>query len=158
MLGLCAGLLQGGCAWQPAIEQPAVASPAVPQYSPPLATTGAQIARHALTTLGIPYQYGGESMQGFDCSGLVQFAHSKAGIAVPRTAAEQERHARPVRRGELEPGDLVFFRIGRKIGHVGIYVDDGRFVHAPATGREVSMESLDSAFYRAHLAGMGRFH
>ncbi|MEL7448728.1 MAG: C40 family peptidase [Pseudomonadota bacterium] len=121
-------------------------------------STGAQIARHALATLGTPYQWGGESMQGFDCSGLVQFAYGKAGIAVPRTAAEQRRHASPVERDDLQPGDLVFFRIDRKIAHVGIYVEDGRFVHAPATGREVSMERLDTPFYRSRLAGIGRFY
>lgn len=151
---LTAGL--SGCSWQPERE-PAQRGGDAPRLSSGN-EAGARIARHALATLGTPYVYGGQSLQGFDCSGLVQFAHSKAGIAVPRTAAEQQRRARPVSPGELQPGDLVFFRIGQKIAHVGIYVDDGRFVHAPATGREVSMERLDSSFYRKRLAGIGRFH
>ena len=154
----CALLGLQACAWQP-VQQP-VAQPgsAVSAETVVLPSTGAQIARHALATLGTPYQWGGESMQGFDCSGLVQFAYGKAGIPVPRTAAEQRRYARPVAHDDLQPGDLVFFRIDRKIGHVGIYVDDGRFVHAPATGREVSMERLDTPFYRSRLAGIGRFY
>ncbi len=154
----CALLGLQACAWQPAREPVAQPGSAVGAETAVMPSTGAQIARHALATLGTPYRWGGESMQGFDCSGLVQFAYGKAGIAVPRTAAEQRKHARPVTRDDLQPGDLVFFRIDRKIAHVGIYVEDGRFVHAPATGREVSMERLDTPFYRSRLAGIGRFY
>ena len=81
--------------------------------------------------LGVRYVWGGESPTGFDCSGLVQFAYNAIGISIPRTTYEQYRIGEPVSRDELEPGDLLFFD---HVGHVGMYVGGGRFIHAPHTG------------------------
>ena len=91
-------------------------------------------------------------------SGLVKFAHSRFGIETPRTTAAQFRAAQPVRRQEIAAGDLVFFRIGHSVSHVGIYAGEGRFVHAPQTGRPVETRPLDDPFYSTRLAKIGRLY
>ena len=118
---------------------------------------GVEAARIAYAQVGIPYRYGGASPAGFDCSGLVHYAYDRAGKAVPRTTSALERATRRVDERSLLPGDILFFNVSGKLGHVGIYLDDGRFVHAPQTGRTVSVESLDSPFYRRAFARAGRF-
>ena len=98
----------------------------------PVAGAGAGIASLAATLLGTPYHFGGADQAGFDCCGLTLYVHERLGIAIPRTAAEQQRGAQPVPLAELTPGDLVFFRIrARHVDHVGVYAGDGRFIHAP---------------------------
>lgn len=118
---------------------------------------GPRIARAAIDLLGTPYRYGGESVsEGFDCSGLVQFVHARHGIAVPRTSAAQYRSGSAI--DELQPGDAIYFRIGGRISHTGIYLGDGRFVHAPSSGRQVSIARTDQPYYRRRFAGARRFH
>lgn len=121
---------------------------------------GAVIAQQALAQVGAPYRYGGtDPARGFDCSGLVSYAHSREGISVPRTAAAQFAAARKVDPAALRTGDLVFFRLvpgSREVTHVGIYTGQRRFVHAPQTGRNVSEASLDDPYYRERFAGAGR--
>jgi hypothetical protein len=120
---------------------------------------GRALLQAAETRIGAPYRYGGAGPDAFDCSGLVAYAHRQVGIAVPRTAAEQFVKATPVKRRELRPGDLVFFRpSGREVGHVGIYVGDDRFVHAPQGGGHVRVASLEDDWYRRRFAGAGRFY
>jgi murein DD-endopeptidase len=123
---------------------------------------GAELAQAALRYVGVPYRYGGaEPSRGFDCSGLVAYVHGQGGISVPRTAAAQFASARRVSEAELQPGDLVFFRLSarsRDVTHVGIYTGGRRFVHAPQTGSRVGEASLDDAYYRARYAGSGRFY
>jgi cell wall-associated NlpC family hydrolase len=123
---------------------------------------GAAIARQALAQVGAPYRYGGaEPASGFDCSGLVTYAHALEGIGVPRTSAAQFVAARKVDPDDLRPGDLVFFRLvpGRsEVTHVGIYTGQGRFVHAPQTGRSVGEASLDDPYFRERFAGAGRLY
>jgi cell wall-associated NlpC family hydrolase len=107
---------------------------------------------------GKMYRYGGESpTTGFDCSGLTQFAFGQgAGVALPRTAADQYRAATKIPRAQAQKGDLVFFNTqGRRISHVGIYLGDGRFVHAPRTGRAITTEALDG-YWAKRLIGFGR--
>jgi len=111
-------------------------------------TPGEQAAIVAVRQIGVPYQYGGSTVKGFDCSGLVQYAWSGAGARIPRTTSEQWRQLSPISDRELRVGDLLFFRIDGRISHVGLYLGDRRFVHAPSTGREVSVANLDSDFYR----------
>jgi cell wall-associated NlpC family hydrolase len=131
---------------------------APPRSTPSESDLGTFVAREAAQLIGRPYRYGGDDLRGFDCSGLVFYAHDKRGIEVPRTADEQSRAATPVATDELVPGDLVFFRIrSRKVDHVGIYAGDGRFIHAPSTGQVVSMAYLDDPYYRRHMTGAGRF-
>lgn len=119
---------------------------------------GEQLAQLAAEQLGAPYRFGGATPQGFDCSGLVRYVFSAAGIVVPRTAAEQQQRAEPVQPNSLQPGDLVFFRIASdRIDHVGIYAGQGEFIHAPRAGRPVSRELLAEAYYQRRYAGAGRY-
>jgi cell wall-associated NlpC family hydrolase len=123
----------------------------------PAANPGSDALLAAQSRVGAPYRYGGSGPDAFDCSGLVAYAYQQAGITMPRTAAQQYALARPVPRSELRPGDLVFFRLsGREVSHVGIYAGDGQFVHAPQTGGQVRLASLDDEWYRQRYAGAGR--
>jgi murein DD-endopeptidase len=156
---LAAGmLLMAGCRTAP-IAAPPRPPPAVPDNELSAARSGgASLARSALALLGSPYRFGGANPQGFDCSGLVFYVHGREGALVPRTAAAQRSAARPVSLDALAPGDLVFFSMGtRKVDHVGIYVGDGRFVHAPRSARPVSLQHLDDPYYRRRVVSAGRF-
>ena len=134
------------------------------------AETGDTVSRHAVPTLGVgeraavvavrqlgvPYRYGGNSTDGFDCSGLVQYAYSKAGRAIPRTTGDQWRNLQPVAADKLRVGDLLFFKIDGTVSHVGLYLGSRRFVHAPSSGRDVTIEQLDAAYYRKAFVRGGR--
>ena len=141
-------------------------APFQPQTVPPLQgrgvpDAGTRAVGTAMAQVGAPYRYGGSSpAQGFDCSGLVSYVFGQQGIAVPRTAAQQFAAAKPIREQDLRPGDLVFFRLAgprAEVSHVGIYSGQGRFVHAPQSGKRVGEASLDDEYYRERLAGFGRF-
>lgn len=119
---------------------------------------GAQAAVVALGQVGVPYRYGGNSPSGFDCSGLVQYSYLQAGMSAPRTTSQLWSAARTVGNADLRKGDLLFFRIDGKMSHVGMYVGAGRFVHAPQSGRSVSVESLDAPFYQRALIRAGRIY
>ena len=120
---------------------------------------GAAIAQAAQSLIGTPYHFGGADAAGFDCSGLALYVHERVGVAIPRTAAEQQRAAHPVPLGGLAPGDLVFFRIrSRGIDHVGVYAGGGRFIHAPRAGLAVRYGDLSrGSFYARRLVSAGRF-
>lgn len=108
--------------------------------------------------IGTPYRYGGATPRGFDCSGLVYYSYRKAGLSVPRTSYDQFRQSQPVHLSNLQPGDLLFFRLDDiKPSHVGIYEGEGRFVHAPSSGKQVSYASLDSPYWGSKVVGAGRF-
>jgi cell wall-associated NlpC family hydrolase len=113
----------------------------------------------ALKMVGKRYRMGGESPStGFDCSGLVQFSYRQAGLSVPRSTEQQLRVSRAVKRSELRRGDLLFFdQENKKHSHVGIYLGDGRFVHAPSSGKQVRIDRLDSRYWQAHLSALRRF-
>jgi murein DD-endopeptidase len=152
------GLALQGCSTPP--YQPQTRAP-VPGPSPavvPATSTGDEIALRAIALIGAPYVWGGDGPSEFDCSGLVRFIHDQLGITVPRTAAQQYSAARRVRIEGIEPGDLLFFRTrgGERISHVAIYTGEGRFIHAPQTGRPVELRELDDEYYRPRLAGAGR--
>lgn len=118
---------------------------------------GVALLHVAQARIGAPYRYGGAGPDAFDCSGLVAYAHGQLGVSVPRSAAQQFAAATPVPRRDLRPGDLVFFRLeGRDVSHVGIYAGDERFVHAPQSGGQVRMASLDEEYFRRNFAGAGR--
>ena len=130
-------------------------APRAPESGP---DAGRAVAAVAKGLVGTPYRFGGSDDRGFDCSGLAVYAYEKVGIAIPRTAAEQQRSARLVPLRHLLPGDLLFFRIrSRHIDHVGIYVGDGRFIHAPRSGALVTYGSLRRGFFPRHLVKAGRF-
>jgi murein DD-endopeptidase len=149
-------ILLQGCSSLPPVEP--VGMPPIVQQSAPPASPGSEIAMRAISLLGSPYKWGGSGPTQFDCSGLVRFVYGEMGIDVPRTAAEQYSAARRVNLKELAPGDLLFFRTsGRRVSHVAIYAGDGRFIHAPQTGRPVELRTMDDEFYRPRLVGAGRF-
>ncbi len=107
----------------------------------------------AMQYLGTPYVWGGASPGGFDCSGFVMYVYSQVGVYLPHLAADQYNYGTPVSRDELEPGDLVFFD---GLGHVGIYIGGGQFVHSPHTGDVVKISSLDESWYAATYVGARR--
>jgi cell wall-associated NlpC family hydrolase len=106
--------------------------------------------------LGTPYEYGGASPAGFDCSGLVSYAHERVGEPVPRTVARQLRAAERLPRSGLEPGDLVFFELDDKPAHVGIYIGGQAFIHAPSSGGVVNRARLDRRYWRERFIAGGR--
>lgn len=118
----------------------------------PAVGLGERAVRTAEQYLGTPYVWGGESPSGFDCSGLVQYVYARLGVHLPRTSEDQYGAGRHVARGDLEPGDLVFFD---DLGHVGIYVGGGRFIHSPHTGTRVQFGTL-SGWYLEHYSGATR--
>ena len=112
---------------------------------------GMSIASEASKYMGIPYRWGGTSPQtGFDCSGFVQFIFRHTlNIKLPRMPVDMSRRGSRVSREELAPGDLVFFNTrGGKFTHVGIYVNDSQFIHAPMTGTRLTVSRMDSTYYR----------
>ena len=114
---------------------------------------------HALAALGVDYRWGGNSRaQGFDCSGLVQHVYREAyGMEVPRHTLAQSRFGKPIERTSLEIGDLVFYNtLKRPYSHVGIYLGDGRFIHAPRTGAAVRVEQMSSRYWSARFDGARR--
>jgi len=108
---------------------------------------------------GTRYVMGGTSRSGFDCSGFVRYILGATdGVALPRTATEQYYHGAPIPDGQLQPGDLVFFKntYKRGISHVGIYAGAGKFIHAANAHKGVRMDSLAEGYYVAHYAGARR--
>jgi cell wall-associated NlpC family hydrolase len=117
------------------------------------AVTGARAVRFARHLLGIPYRYGGSSPRsGFDCSGFVRFVYEHFGIDLPHSSYAQFGRGRRVPRTALRPGDLVFFH---RLGHVGLYIGHGRFIHAPHSGTRVSIDRL-GGWYAARYDGARR--
>lgn len=109
----------------------------------------------ALGQIGRPYRYGGGDGDGFDCSGLVQYVFDQAGVELPRTASLQYSRGSHIDSQYAAPGDLVFFRIDGRL-HVAIYVGDGRFIHAPATGQQVTLAAIGSPYWQEHLVSVVR--
>jgi len=150
-------LALAACGSNPSAPTPAKRQSAGEQVAPVARTTaGHRAASIALDQVGTPYRYGGSTPSGFDCSGLVQYSYKQAGVQVPRTTGQLWSAASPVGDGELRAGDLLFFSIEGKMSHVGLYLGEQRFVHAPQSGRNVSVASLNSPYYKAALIRAGR--
>ncbi|MCK6414596.1 MAG: C40 family peptidase [Giesbergeria sp.] len=143
MLALAAALLLGACGSAP----PARVEPSAWPVTPSLSDEQAHdIAIHALGLVGTPYRYGGNTPDtGFDCSGLIGYVYrQRVGTPPPRTVAQLNQWGQPIDASELRTGDLVVFGRGRSPSHAGIYVGEGRFVHAPSTGGTVRLDHLQS--------------
>lgn len=116
-----------------------------------------EVVGTALAQLGTPYTYGGATPQtGFDCSGLVHYSLGNAGIEVPRTAAEQLNLAHRKALSAVLPGDLLFFHTA-KSNHVGIYLGNGKFIHAPSGGKYVRLSSIHRPYWQKHFTGAGSY-
>lgn len=140
----CLGFLVAGCA----------SDPVAPVTDPGSAERAAAFARKMV---GRPYRFGGATPAGFDCSGLVQYSYRQAGVSLPRATDAQLRLSQPLRGAHLRRGDLLFFdQEGKKKSHVGIYLGDGQFVHAPSSGKTVRTDRLDSAYWKKHLSEVRR--
>jgi len=120
---------------------------------------GAIAARTAERFVGIPYRWGGDTVvDGMDCSGFVRAVYNLCGVNIPRTSREQFRVGDTVARSDLQDGDLVFFGSSEQtINHVGIYVGDGRFVHAPRRGEDIKVSTLDEAYFAKKFVGGRRY-
>ncbi len=117
-----------------------------------------EIVQTALTLLGVPYRYGGTTPRGFDCSGYVRYVYRKAaGLLLPRVSGDQVRVGRAVHASDLKPADLIFFKFKyQKSLHVGIYIGEGRFVHAPSSGGRVNVQKVQSAYWKKRYVGARR--
>ena len=121
--------------------------------------TAQDLTAAALDLIGIRYKWGGNTPEtGLDCSGLVRYVFQQVtGVALPRTAKDMSRLGEQVDVSELQPGDLVFFNTRRfAFSHVGIYLGENRFVHAPRRGREVEIATFDSGFWQKRFNGARR--
>ncbi len=142
-----------------------VTEPVEPEKSPQPAKrkTGSDMggiaARTAERFVGIPYRWGGDNVvEGMDCSGFVRAVYNLCGINIPRTSAEQFRVGEKVERSALSDGDLVFFGSSSdRINHVGIYVGNGRFVHAPRRGEEIRISAIEEKYFADRFVGAKRY-
>lgn len=149
-----------GCVQQP-VQQAVVVPAKVLAPEPESVTVEVEISpqeealSQALDQLGARYRYGGTSPEGgFDCSGLVHYAYQNTlSVDLPRSSKAMSRMDLPeVKRDDLQPGDLVFFRIGGQISHVGMYKGDGEFLHANRSGGKVRIDNLSDSYWRKHYA------
>jgi cell wall-associated NlpC family hydrolase len=161
-------LLIGGCAAPGRVAtSPAAKPPATRAHAEPGGDVLAHITNprarelilYALATVGVPYRYGGSSPEtGFDCSGLVQYVYSRgANRTLPRNTEALSLVGTPVTAEALAPGDLVFFdTLRRPYSHVGIYLGERRFIHAPATGGHVELVDLQHRYWQSRFNGARR--
>jgi cell wall-associated NlpC family hydrolase len=136
------------------------------QFSGPLQTArntfggkSSELVIQAMGLLGVPYKRGGSSEEkGFDCSGFVRHMFEKSvGLVLPRRAEEQAKVTEEINRSDLKPGDLVFFNtMKRTFSHVGIYVGDGKFIHAPRPGKAVRVDDMREAYWQKRFNGARR--
>ena len=132
----------------------AEAAPETPAPAPTPAPNNGSVIGIAHSLSGIPYVYGGTTVNGFDCSGFTSYVFNQVGRSLPRTAAGQYAGTSRVSRSEAQPGDLVFFRQGGGIDHVGIYLGGGNFIGSQNNG--VTVSTIDSGYWANYLVGFGR--
>jgi murein DD-endopeptidase len=153
LLALLVAALLGsaGCAEQPITGQEAVAVVPEPVLQPtPEPSQASDAAIFAIAQLGSPYKFGGTSPAGFDCSGLVRYSYGLAGVTLPRETREQRKVTRRLEPDDtLATGDLLFFNYGQNAPlHVGLYVGNREFVHAPSSGGKVRVEPMDAPHWK----------
>jgi peptidoglycan endopeptidase LytE len=129
-----------------------VPAPAEPESEEVVRRPG--VVEIALSYLGTPYRWAGASPSGFDCSGFVMYVYGKIGIGLPHNGAQLWGLGRFVPRNHLGPGDVVFFN---GLGHVGIYIGEGRFVHSPQTGDVVKISRFSDGWYSSTYVGARRY-
>lgn len=129
----------------------AITEPSEPIFAPPPGKYGGVVGI-AMQYLGVPYLWGGASPSGFDCSGFIMYVYAKVGVSLPHNAAAQYGYGMPVSRDQLQPGDLVFFN---GLGHNGIYIGGGQFIHSPHTGDVVKISPI-TGWYSSTWVGARR--
>jgi len=133
----------------------------IPQSFPPTSNNPGRnlMVRIAQSTIGTPYKWGGNNPQeGFDCSGLMTYIHANAlGKRIPRTAAQQRDSSRTISYAQLQPGDMLFFKTSAKSNHVGMYMGNRQFIHAPSSGKSVEISSMDSSYWYKRFVKFGTF-
>jgi cell wall-associated NlpC family hydrolase len=123
-----------------------------------LDSTRAKVLATARDYLGIPYRYGHVGPESFDCSGYVKYVFGNLGYELPRTSYEQYKKSQRIKAKNAQPGDLVFFTTRKRaVGHVGIYLGNNQFIHAPGKGKTVTITSLDGPYYKRRLVGFGGY-
>ena len=138
-------------------SQPTASKPPTTADASAVADGQPAVVRRALGYLGTRYRYGASGARGFDCSGFTSYIYRQHGISLPHNSAAQYRVGKPVSRSELRPGDLVFFRTrGSRISHVGIYIGNGKFVHASSARGRVRVDTLTSGYYHQRYVGARR--
>lgn len=121
-------------------------------------TSGAAIVTTAQKYMGVPYVWGGETPDGWDCSGFTRYVMNENGIKLPRTAAEQFAVGTPVEKANLQTGDLVFFTTYKPgASHVGFYMGNGKFIHASSAAKQVTISELSDEYYTSHYIGARRY-
>jgi cell wall-associated NlpC family hydrolase len=121
-------------------------------------TKGSEIVKTAQKYMGVPYVWGGDKPDGWDCSGFTQYVMRESGITIPRTAAEQYSTGTAVDKNDLKVGDLVFFTTYKPgASHVGFYMGDGKFIHASSAAKQVTINSLSESYYTEHYIGARRY-
>ncbi len=149
-------------AWASLCMQSAALAAPSPLESPAPGTSVVAAASHpavelAKTLIGIPYRWAGaDPLGGFDCSGLVYYVFNQLQVRLPRVPRDLFHRTEQIGRSELQPGDLLFFHTFARLSHVGIYIGEGRFIHAPRRGQTVKIESIDSKYYQKRYAGARR--
>ena len=123
------------------------------------AAASTSVLDYAATFLGVPYVYGGSSPSGFDCSGFVYYVYNSLGYPLSRMISGMNQSGVYVPKSELQPGDIIIFANTYTTGlsHVGIYVGNGQFIHAPSSGKVVSYANLNTDYYIAHYYGAVRY-
>ena len=154
------------CSWSNSLEQPETrrlphqpesvnTSDNLPRY---LSAQERTLLSNVLERqLGAPYRYGGNTPNGFDCSGLVQYSFAQIGISLPRATVDQMQHLTTISRSHLRQGDLAFFQTGNKQYHVGIMLDSQQFIHAPSSGKTVKIDTLNSSYWRSAFIAAKRY-
>jgi len=122
-------------------------------YNGPASGPPRKALQYAYAQLGKPYIYGGTGPKGYDCSGLTMMSWRAAGVSLPRVVPDQYAATRHVAKSDLQPGDLVYFD---NLGHEGMYVGSGKFIHAPHTGSVVKIDSMSNPWYVSHYVGASR--
>jgi len=127
--------------------------------NPNAETKSSMAATQSLTLVGKPYRYGGNNPQGFDCSGLVQYSYSLAGVDLPHGTSHLRRLSRPISQNQMQRGDILFFnQEGKKSAHVALYLGDDRFIHSPSSGKNVYIASFADTYWRRHFTEARRLN
>ena len=161
---LALALVLAGCGRDDVRTAPAPAAKVVPQrewrvVQPADPAAANAVLMRAIGLVGTPYRYGGNTPEGgFDCSGLVNYVfRDMLDLRLPRTSRDLAAYQGPrIEPDDLAAADLVFFGSGGQVSHVGIYVGEGRFVHAPSTGGTVRLDHLDGSYWRRNYSGAKR--